>query len=94
MVCPTGRQQIKIEIKIGIIIASNYDVTPISHVLDRVVDILLGFEPEVPKKSVLSYFRRIMQRDGIEAAKDAYYKLTKTIMQGHGYCNHRWKWEG
>lgn len=65
------------EKKIGIIMASNYDVTPISHVLDGVVDILLGFEPEVPKKSVLSYFRRIMQKDGIEAAKDAYYKWYK-----------------
>jgi hypothetical protein len=32
------------------------------------------------------------------AAKATHPKITlertKTIMQGHGYCNHRWKWEG
>ena len=32
------------------------------------------------------------------AAKAAHPKITlertKTIMQGHGYCNHRWTWEG
>jgi tetratricopeptide (TPR) repeat protein len=51
--------------------------TPISSMLDGVVDILLGFEPEIPKKSVSLYFRRIMERDGIEAAKDAYHKWHK-----------------
>ncbi len=32
------------------------------------------------------------------SAKAAHAKIslerTKTIMQGHGYCNHRWIWEG
>jgi hypothetical protein len=73
------------EKKIGIIMASNYDVTPISQVLDGVVDILLGFEPGVPKKSVLSYFRRIMQKDGIEAAKDAYYKWYKESRDDYNF---------
>jgi CubicO group peptidase (beta-lactamase class C family) len=60
--------------KIGIILASNYTSTPISSMTDGVADILLGFEPEVPKKPVSLYFRRIMDKDGIDAAKDAYQK--------------------
>ena len=62
------------EKRIGIILASNYMSTPVSSTLNGVADILLGFEPEVPKKSVSLYFRRIMDKDGIEAAKDAYRK--------------------
>jgi hypothetical protein len=58
----------------GIVLASNYMSTPVSSMLNGVVDILLGFEPEVPKKSVSLYFRRIMDRDGIEEAKAAYRK--------------------
>jgi CubicO group peptidase (beta-lactamase class C family) len=65
------------EKKIGIIMASNYMSTPISSLLEGTADILLGFEPEVPKKSVSLYFRRIMEKDGIEAAKDAYHKWYK-----------------
>jgi CubicO group peptidase (beta-lactamase class C family) len=65
------------EKKIGIVMASNYMSTPISSMLDGVADILLGFEPEIPKKSVSLYFRRIMERDGIDAAKDAYHKWHK-----------------
>ncbi len=65
------------EKKIGIVMASNYMSTPISCMLDGVADILLGFEPEVPKKSVSLYFRRIMEREGIDAAKDAYHKWNK-----------------
>lgn len=60
--------------KLGIILASNYTSTPISRMLDGVADILLGFEPKVPKKPVSLYFRRIMDKDGIEAAKEAYHQ--------------------
>jgi len=60
--------------KIGIVMASNYMSTPISQMLDGVLDILLGYEPEVPKKSSSLYFKRIMEKEGIEAAKNAYYR--------------------
>ncbi len=66
-----------LEKNMGIVMASNYMSTPISSMLDGVADILLGFEPEVPKKSVSLYFKRIMEKDGIEMAKEAYHKWHK-----------------
>jgi len=63
--------------KIGIIVASNYELTPVSSILNSLIDILLGLDPEVPKKSVASYFRRIMEKDGIAAAKAAYHEWYK-----------------
>jgi len=71
--------------KVGIILASNYTSTPISRMLDGVADILLGFEPEVPKKPVSLYFRRIMDKDGIEAAKEAYHKWHKEAQDDYNF---------
>lgn len=73
------------EKKIGIILASNYTSVPISSILDGVADILLGFEPEVPKKPVSLYFRRIMDEDGIEAAKAAYHKWYKEQQKDYDF---------
>lgn len=74
--------------KIGVVMASNYMSTPISNILDGVLDILLGFKPEVPKKSVSLYFKRIMEKDGFKAAKDAYHKWHRELRDDYNFSSH------
>lgn len=60
---------------IGVILASNYDRTPMGSIRNGVLDILLGHEPEIPKKSIAFTFVEVYQRDGLDAAKAYYQKL-------------------
>jgi CubicO group peptidase (beta-lactamase class C family) len=60
---------------IGLIIASNYDRTPMGSIRDGVLDILLGYEPAMPRQSVGMVFARAYVEQGLEAAKALYHEL-------------------
>jgi CubicO group peptidase (beta-lactamase class C family) len=63
------------EQNIGVIIASNYDRTPMGSIRDGVLDILLGFEPTMPKPPVGMAFATVYVEKGLEAAKAFYREL-------------------
>jgi DNA-binding SARP family transcriptional activator len=71
--------------KIGVVITSNYMSTPVSKIMDGVMDILLGFEPEVPKKPASLHFKRIMEKQGFEAAKDAYHRWQTEFEEDYNF---------
>jgi len=75
----------------GVIIASNYDRTPIGAIADAVLDILLDHEPVVQKISIGFQFALITATEGIDSAKDFYnfaYKNQKDIYNfGHRELN-------
>jgi hypothetical protein len=50
----------------------------VNKVADAIVDILLGFEPELPKPPVLMYLGTILSADGIQEAADRYRRLQET----------------
>lgn len=60
---------------IGLVIASNYDRTPMGSIRDGVLDILLGYEPALPKQPVGMAFARTYVEQGFEAAKALYHEL-------------------
>jgi CubicO group peptidase (beta-lactamase class C family) len=60
---------------IGVMMASNYDRTPIGSIRDGVLDILLGYEPTMPKQQVGMVFAKMYTEEGLEAAKDLYRRL-------------------
>ncbi|MHC4415247.1 MAG: hypothetical protein ACYS0G_08185 [Planctomycetota bacterium] len=51
--------------------------TSINNVAFGVVDILLGYEPEIPKRSIAFEFVRVLWAEGFEAAKSRYMTLRK-----------------
>ncbi len=60
---------------IGLIIASNYDRTPMGSIRDGVLDILLGYEPAMPRQSVGMAFARAYVEQGLEPATALYREL-------------------
>jgi len=60
---------------IGVILASNYDRTPTGAIRDGVLDILLGYEPTMPKQQVGMAFAKMYAEQGIDAAKALYRRL-------------------
>ncbi len=65
------------EKKIGLIIASNYEKTPTEAIMVGILDILLGYQPEMPKKRIDLEFGAVYEKEGIEAARNRYFKLLK-----------------
>lgn len=70
---------------IGVILASNYDRTPMGSIRNGVLDILLGYEPKVPKKSIAFAFVEVYERDGLEAAKAYYQKLSSAAKDEYSF---------
>jgi len=70
---------------IGIILASNYDRTPMGSIRNGVLDILLGHEPKVPKKSIAFAFVEVYLRDGLDAAKVYYQKLNSELKDEYNF---------
>jgi len=60
---------------LGIVLASNYDGTPIRDLSFGVLDILLGREPEPIRRSIAQEFFGVYESDGLDAAKSRYAEL-------------------
>ena len=65
------------EKNLGFVLASNYDRTPVESIVEGVLDILLGHEPQAPKPSIVDEFVSVYLEKGLEAAKAHYRKLEK-----------------
>lgn len=63
------------DMDIGVILASNYDRTPIGSIRTGVLDVLLGHQPETIKISVRVPFVKVYKREGLDAAKAYFQKL-------------------
>jgi CubicO group peptidase (beta-lactamase class C family) len=63
---------------LGVIIAANYDLTPMGELYKGVLDIVLGHEPEMPKRWIALAFAQAYFSDGLEPAKTRYRELEST----------------
>lgn len=70
---------------IGIIVLSNYSNTPIGAVSRIVTDIVLGFEPKMPKQSIATKFAGVLVDKGLEAAKINYHEWKKTAADDYSF---------
>jgi CubicO group peptidase (beta-lactamase class C family) len=60
---------------IGLIMACNYDRAPLGPIRDGVLDILLGYEPAMPRQQVGMAFARVYTEEGLDAAQAFYRRL-------------------
>jgi CubicO group peptidase (beta-lactamase class C family) len=70
---------------VAVILASNYDRTPMSAIRNGIIDIVLGHEATVPPPSVAYPFARTLVDRGIEAAKARYRELSATSRGEYGF---------
>jgi CubicO group peptidase (beta-lactamase class C family) len=77
------------EKELGIILASNYSLTPIGSIHNGVLAILFGYEYELPRLSVSMEITKVYDEEGIEAVKAFYYKLKNETEEKYTF-NH---WE-
>lgn len=63
------------EEEIGLILASNYDMTPMGSIREGILDILMGHDPQLPKRQITYEFGEVCFTAGFEAAKEHYLKL-------------------
>jgi CubicO group peptidase (beta-lactamase class C family) len=71
--------------QIGIIIASNYDATPMGSINDGVLDILFSHKPQPSKLSIAMRIAETFDNEGIDAAKTLYYKLKNEAEQDYSF---------
>jgi CubicO group peptidase (beta-lactamase class C family) len=60
------------ERRTGIVLATNYDQSPVSTIARGLLDIVLGYEPELPKPGIGFDFAEVYLRDGLDAATTFY----------------------
>jgi hypothetical protein len=60
---------------LGVVLASNYSRTPMRGVLNGILQILYGAEPQLPKRSIGFVFAETMFTEDIDAAQAQYLKL-------------------
>ncbi len=70
---------------LGVVIASNYMLTPTADIRDGVLDIALGYEPELPKRLAAMAFAKTYFEDGLEAAKARYRELQATAADEYAF---------
>jgi len=73
------------EKQIGIIIASNYDMTPMPSIQSGVLAILLGYHSEIPRLSVVMKIAEVLNNEGIDAAKKLYYQLREEAQEQYSF---------
>lgn len=57
---------------IGVAVLANTLPAPVSGIADAALDVLLGFEPQVPKPPVLVSLSPTLEKEGVQAALQAY----------------------
>ncbi len=74
---------------VAVILASNYDRTPMSGIRNGILDVVLGNrEPSVPLPSVGYPFARTQVDQGIEAAKMRYRELSESASGDYAFGEH------
>jgi len=70
---------------LAVILASNYDRTPMTGIRNGVIDLVLGHEATVPPPSVAYAFARTLVDQGTEAAKARYRELQSSASHEHTF---------
>ena len=68
---------------IGVVVLANTLPAPVSQIREAALDVLLGFEPRMPKPPVLVQLDPILRKQGVQAALQAYRDLQ--VEQPDGY---------
>src|SRR5262249_36447132 len=68
---------------IGVVVLANTLPAPVSQIREAALDVLLGFEPQMPKPPVLVPLSPILRKGGVKAALEAYRDLQD--QQANGY---------
>lgn len=63
------------EKSLAIIVASNFEGTPIGNLTHGVIDIMLGFEPEQPKTPISMVLGKTIAESGVQKAIEQYKEL-------------------
>ena len=79
------------EKRIAVIIASNYYRTPVEGIVDGVLDILLGYKPEIPRRSIEMAFAAVYNKSGIDSAKAFYHKMNNNAKEEYDFNNSAYK---
>jgi len=70
---------------VAVILASNYDRTPMSGIRNGIIDIVLGREPTAPPPSVGFDFARTLVDQGLDAAKARYRELSAKSRDAYSF---------
>jgi len=73
------------EKQIGIIIASNYDRTPMGSIQAGVLDILFAHKPQISKFSIALRIAETFNKYGLDAAKTLYYNLKNEAEEEYSF---------
>jgi CubicO group peptidase (beta-lactamase class C family) len=63
---------------LAVILLANTIPAPLNMIMNTVLDLLLGLEPELPKPPVLVFLGGILAEQGIQAAAEEYRRLHET----------------
>jgi CubicO group peptidase (beta-lactamase class C family) len=75
------------EKNMGLILASNYDQTPMGEIANGVLDILLGHEPDVPKKPIGFKFAEVCHIAGVDSAKKFYEHVYTSDQEEYNFAH-------
>ena len=75
------------EKQLGIILASNYSLTPMGSIHNGVLAILLGFSYELPRLSVSMEIQEVFDKEGIDSAKAFYFRLKNEEEQSYSFSH-------
>jgi tetratricopeptide (TPR) repeat protein len=71
--------------KIGIILASNYSLSPIGRIHNGILAILFGYDYEIPRLSISMEITEVYDKQGLDAAKAFYYKQKNENEQKYSF---------
>lgn len=73
------------EKSLAVVTASNYQNTPMQEVAFGVLNIMLGLEPEPPKKQIVVTLGRTIAEQGVQAAVEQYRKLKQSEPDAYNF---------
>ena len=70
---------------IGVVVLANTLPAPVSQIREAALDVLLGFQPQMPKPPVLGPLSPILRQEGVKAALEAYRDLQDQQPDGYDF---------
>jgi len=70
---------------IGVVVLANTVPAPVYQIREAALDVLLGFEPQLPKPPVLVSLSPILRKEGVKAALQAYRDLQDQQSDGYDF---------
>jgi len=70
---------------LGLVIAANYDLTPMAELSKGLLDVVLGYQPEMPRRWIALTFAETYLSGGLEAAKSRYRELRTSAANDYDF---------